>query len=168
MRHRKNGKHLGRTASHRKALRRNLACALFTHGSIRTTKQKAREVRQFAERLITLGKKGGLAGFRRALAMLDDKRIVKKLFGEIAPRYTERPGGYTRMLKLSSVANRLGDQAAVVILELVEEEMPERKVKAAPAPKAEAETEPTDSAEEEKPDAEEEESEDEDEESDEK
>ena len=124
MRHRKRGKRLGRNASHRKALRRNMACSLLSRGRIRTTKEKAREVRQFAERLITLGKRAGLADFRRAMALLNDKRVVRLLFGEIAPRYAERPGGYTRILKLGADKNRLGDNAPQVILELVEEGAP--------------------------------------------
>jgi len=123
MRHRKRGKRLGRNASHRRALWRNMTCSLFLHGHIRTTREKAREVRQFAERLITLAKKGHLAALRRALKLLDDKRVVQKLFREIAPRYADRPGGYTRILRLGTDRNRLGDNASQVLLELVTEEM---------------------------------------------
>ena len=128
MRHRKRGRHLGRTSAHRVAMRRNLVSNLFLVERIRTTPAKAREVRSMAEKLITLARKGGLANFRRALATLDDKFIVRKLFREIGPRYTDRPGGYTRILRLSSSENRLGDNAAQVIMELV--------------PEATAETEP--------------------------
>jgi large subunit ribosomal protein L17 len=121
MRHRKRGRHLGRTSAHREAMRRNLVSNLFLVERIRTTPAKAKEVRGMAEKLITLARKGGLAEFRRALAMLDDKFIVRKLFREIGPRYTERQGGYTRILHLSRSQNRLGDNAPQVILELVPE-----------------------------------------------
>ena len=119
MRHRKRGRHLGRTSAHRQAMRRNLVSNLFLVERITTTPAKAKEVRSMAEKLITLGKKGGLAGFRRALAILDDKFIVRKLFREIAPRYADRPGGYTRILRLGRSENRLGDNAPQVIMELV-------------------------------------------------
>ena len=122
MRHRVRGRHLGRTSSHRQALRRNMACNLFLREMIRTTPAKAKEVRSFVEKLITLARKGGVPNFRRALALLDDKFVVRKLFKEIAPRYMERPGGYTRILRLDPSANRLGDNAEQVIFELVGEE----------------------------------------------
>ena len=122
MRHRKRGRHLGRTSSHRQALRRNLARNLLIHERIRTTREKAREVAPFVEKLITLARKPeSLAGFRRALALLDDKPVVRKLFAEIGPRYRERNGGYTRILALSSAERRLGDNASQVIFELVAE-----------------------------------------------
>ena len=121
MRHRRHGRHLGRTSSHRAALRRNLACSLFVHGRVTTTPEKAKEVRGFVEKLITLARVDTLANFRRALALLDDKFVVKKLFKEVAPNYRERPGGYTRILKLDASANRLGDNAPQVIFELVGE-----------------------------------------------
>jgi len=120
MRHRVAGRHLGRTSSHRRALRRALIVSLFRHESITTTPAKAKEVRAQAERLITRAKKGGLANYRRALAELQDKAIVKKLFNEIAPRYADRPGGYTRILRLSH--HRVNDGAEQVIFELVGEE----------------------------------------------
>ncbi len=119
MRHRKRGRRLGRTSAHRAALRRNMVNSLFHVERIRTTPAKAKEVRSTAERMITLARKGGLANFRRALAVLDDKFIVRKLFQEIGPRYQERPGGYTRILRLSASRNRLGDNAPQVILELL-------------------------------------------------
>ena len=119
MRHRRRGRHLKRTSSHRTALRRNMVSDLFLRGRIRTTPAKAKEIRSMAEKLITIGRKGGLANFRRALALLDDKFIVRKLFKEIGPRFKERPGGYTRILHLSASQNRLGDNAPQVILELL-------------------------------------------------
>lgn len=119
MRHRKRGRHLGRTSAHREAMRRNLVSNLFLVERIRTTPAKAKEIRSMAEKLVTLAKKGGLAHFRRALAILDDKFIVRKLFRKIAPRYTDRTGGYTRILHLPRSRNRLGDNAPQVIMELV-------------------------------------------------
>jgi len=119
MRHRKRGRHLGRTPAHRKALRRNLACSLIFHERIRTTPEKAKEVQPFVERLITLARRGSLAHFRRALALLDDKRMVRKLFRELGPRFSERAGGYTRILHLADEQRRLGDGARQVIFELI-------------------------------------------------
>ena len=123
MRHRKRGRHLGRTSAHRQAMRRNMVCNLFLVGRIKTTPAKAKEVRGMAEKLITLARKGGLPQFRRALATLDDKFIVRKLFREIAPKFADRPGGYTRILHLPSSAGRLGDNAPQVIMELLPEDM---------------------------------------------
>lgn len=102
-------------------MRRNLACNLFLHERIRTTPEKAKDTRSFVERLITLGRNDSVANFRRALALLDDKYVVRKLFREIGPRYVDRPGGYTRILKLDESQNRLGDNAKQVIFELVAE-----------------------------------------------
>ena len=119
MRHRRRGRHLKRTSAHRVALRRNMINNLFLLGRIRTTPPKAKEVRSMAEKMITLAVKGGLANFRRALAALDDKYVVRKLFTEIAPRFKDRPGGYTRILHLSASENRLGDNAPQVIMELL-------------------------------------------------
>lgn len=119
MRHRKRGRRLGRTSAHRAAMRRNMVSNLFLVGRIRTTPAKAREVRSMAEKLITLGRKGGLAEFRRALSILDDKFIVRRLFEKIAPLYSDRPGGYTRILHLPKSKNRLGDNAPQVLMELV-------------------------------------------------
>jgi len=125
MRHGVSGKHLGRSSAHRTALRRNLITELFRHERIQTTQAKAQAIRGQAEKLITLAKRGNAAGEavavnarRRAAAGLNDAEIVKKLFDDIAPRYSERNGGYTRMLKLGP---RLGDAAEMVLLELVEE-----------------------------------------------
>ncbi len=119
MRHRKRGRHLNRNAPHRKAMRRNLVANLFLVERVRTTPAKAKEIRTLAERLITLGRKGGLANFRRALALLNDPYIVRRVFKEIAPRYADRSGGYTRIMHLSTADRRLGDNAPQVIMELV-------------------------------------------------
>lgn len=138
MRHRKQGRKLGRTASHRKALRRNLALSLFIHERITTTTAKAKEARRLAERMITLAKDGSVYSRRRAFSFLQDRDVVDKLFDEIAPRYRNREGGYTRILHLDK--NRLGDNAPQVLFELVgEEEEAAAKPKAAPkAAKADA------------------------------
>jgi len=124
MRHRRRGRHLKRTSAHRVAMRRNLVSSLFLLGRVRTTPAKAKEVRSMAEKLITRAVKGGLANFRAALAALDDKYVVRKLFTEIAPRFKDRPGGYTRILHLSASENRLGDNAPQVIMELLPSAQP--------------------------------------------
>jgi len=108
---------LSRPANQRKALFRNMVTDLFTHEKIRTTEVKAKEVRILADKLITLAKKGDLHSRRQAAAVLNNKDVVRKLFQEIAGRYTERNGGYTRILKLEP---RRGDAAPMVLLELVE------------------------------------------------
>lgn len=125
MRHRVAGRRLGRSTGHRRALRRNLITELFRHERIRTTRAKAAAIRGASEKLITLAKRGNAAGEaqavharRLAAGRLNDGGIVKKLFDDIAPRYSERNGGYTRMLKLG---RRKGDGAEMVLLELVEE-----------------------------------------------
>jgi len=119
MRHRMRGRHLSRTSSHRRAMRRNLACNLFVRERIQTTPEKAKEVKAFVERLISLARTSSVANFRRALALLDDRFVVRKLFREIGPRYVDRPGGYTRILRLDITQNRLGDNARQVLFELV-------------------------------------------------
>lgn len=116
MRHRKKGRQLSRTRSHRKATLRNLATSLFRHERIETTTAKAKELRPFAERLITLARRGDLHARRLAAAKIQDREVLGKLFDEIAPRYLERPGGYTRVLKLG---NRKGDAAEMSLIELV-------------------------------------------------
>ena len=121
MRHMKRGRHLNRTPEHKKAMLRNMVCSLFEHGRIVTTPAKAKEARPFAEKMITLAKKGTLHHRRIALSRLDNKSIVASLFNEIAPRYADRPGGYTRILHLSRT--RIGDGAPQVIFELVESEI---------------------------------------------
>jgi large subunit ribosomal protein L17 len=116
VRHRKSGRKLGRDSAHRKALYANLTAELIEHGRIRTTLAKAKEVRPVAERMITLGKRGDLHAHRQAVAFLRQKPVVRVLFADIAPRYAERPGGYTRIVKLGP---RLGDAAEMAYLELV-------------------------------------------------
>jgi large subunit ribosomal protein L17 len=134
MRHRIAGGQLNRTSAHRVALRRNLAASLFEHETISTTLPKAKHVKSFAEKLITLAKKGDLASRRRAIAILGNRNIVEevdgkiekkgtiigKLFSEIGPRYLDRAGGYTRIIKLAKT--RLGDNSPLVLLQLVGQE----------------------------------------------
>ena len=107
---------LGRTSSQRKALLRSQVTSLLYHGKIRTTEAKAKELRKFAENLITLAKRGDLSARRQAIAQLADEDVVRKLFDEIASKYADRQGGYTRILKLGV---RRGDAAPMVIIELV-------------------------------------------------
>jgi len=158
MRHLKAGRKLGRNASHRLALMRNLALALFRHERIITTVEKAKEARRFAERLITLAKRGTLHARRLALARLgppanaevkpgdgddaDHRTILQKLFDEIGPRFADRAGGYTRVIK--RIQRRLGDGGKTAFLELLKEG--ETKVQArapAPAPVPQVEEEET-------------------------
>ncbi|MFH1616511.1 MAG: 50S ribosomal protein L17 [Planctomycetota bacterium] len=131
MRHRVAGRKLSRTSSHRLAMRRNLVSSLFEHETVSTTITKAKEVRPFAEKMITLAKKGTLAARRQAISMLGNRDIVGdkdgkevksgtiigKLFSELGPRYLDRKGGYTRIIKLPQ--RRLGDNGQVVLLQLV-------------------------------------------------
>lgn len=129
MRHRLKGRKFSRTTSHREAMRRNLTASLFRHERVVTTVEKAKDFRGFAERLVTLGKRGNLHAFRQALALLHDKPMVYKLFKEIAPRFKDRPGGYTRVLKLGGsrlmkgggrwAFNRVGDNGKRALWELV-------------------------------------------------
>ncbi len=107
---------LGRSSAHRKSMLRNLATELLEHGKIMTTQARAKETQSLAEKMITLGKKGDLHARRQAMAYITKEDVVKKLFDEIAPKYSERNGGYTRIMK---VAPRRGDAAEVVLLELV-------------------------------------------------
>jgi large subunit ribosomal protein L17 len=150
MRHQVAGKHLSRTSSHRKALRRNLAASLFEHGTISTTREKAKFVKPFAEKLITLGRDGSLHARRRAIALLQDRAIcrmedgesvkvgsvIQKLFGEIGPQFADRNGGYTRIINLP--LRRVGDNGRLVLLQLVGElkesktVQPTKKVETAP------------------------------------
>jgi len=129
MRHRKKVFKLGRTASHRRATLRNLAIALFENHQVKTTLAKAKAARSFVERLITYGKKNTVHARRLAFRHLQSRTLVKKLFDEIAPTYTDRPGGYTRIIKLGQ---RSGDGASMAILQLVgfEELILEKKQKA--------------------------------------
>jgi large subunit ribosomal protein L17 len=117
MRHRKKGRSLGRTAEHRKMMLRNMAISLFKHGRIETTVAKAKELRQYAEPLITKAKRGDLHSRRVVARKIHDPEVLARLFDEIGPRYSERAGGYTRVVKLG---HRAGDAADVAIIELVE------------------------------------------------
>ena len=116
MRHRIAGRKLGRPTAHRWALYRNLVADLIKYEKIVTTEAKAKEIRGLTEKVITLGKEGSLASRRRALAFVTDKKIVDKVFNEVAPRYAERIGGYTRMVKLG---RRVGDGARLAQIEMV-------------------------------------------------
>lgn len=144
MRHRVAGRRLSRTSQHRLAMRRNLVASLIQHETISTTIEKAKEVKAFAEKLITLARKGTLSARRRAITLLGDRDIIDhedgkavkkgtligKLFSEIGPRYLDRPGGYTRIIRLS--LRRLGDNGQVVLLQLVSpEETSKKETKAA-------------------------------------
>jgi len=131
MRHKVAGRRLSRTSEHRLAMRRNLVASLFQHETISTTMEKAKEVKSFAEKLITLAKKGTLAARRQAIQLLGNRDIIEdedgtpikkgtiigKLFSELGPRYLDRPGGYTRIIRLS--LRRLGDNGRLVLLQLV-------------------------------------------------
>jgi large subunit ribosomal protein L17 len=117
MRHHRAGKKLGRDSAHRRALYANLAASLIEHGRIKTTQAKAKAVKPFAEQMITLGKRGDLAARRQAIAELRSQDVVHQLFADVAPRFAERPGGYTRIVKLGP---RPGDAAEMVYLELVD------------------------------------------------
>jgi large subunit ribosomal protein L17 len=119
MRHARAGKKLGRDSAHRKALYANLACSLIEHGRIKTTVAKAKAVKPFAEQMITLGRRGDLHARRQAAAEMRREDVVKHLFDEVAPRFADRPGGYTRIVKLGT---RYGDAAEMAYLELVDYE----------------------------------------------
>lgn len=123
MRHRLSGRKLGRTTSHRHAMFSNMTASLLRHEQIITTLPKAKELRRFADRMITLGKRGGLHARRQAASFLQDDELVRKLFDTLADRYRERPGGYTRVLKAGF---RHGDNAPVAVIELVDRD-PEAK-----------------------------------------
>lgn len=116
MRHRKKGRQLGRQTKHRGALFRNLVTSLLDHERIETTEAKAKEIRGFTDRMITLGKEGTLPARRRALGFLRSKTVVSKLFDDVAARFKDRPGGYTRIIK---TRRRVGDAAEMVAIELV-------------------------------------------------
>ncbi len=127
MKHHRAGRKLGRDSSHRKALYANLAGALIEHGRIKTTVTKAKAVRPVAEQMITLGRRGDLHARRQAMAFLRSQEVVHKLFAEVAPRFKERPGGYSRIVRIGP---RLGDAAEMAYLELVDfsaEEQAEEK-----------------------------------------
>jgi large subunit ribosomal protein L17 len=132
MRHLKAGRRLSRTTEHRQAMMRNLVTALLEHERVETTRAKAKEARQWAERFITLAKRGDLHARRQTLSFIRSRQVVAKLFGELRERFQDRPGGYTRIIPLGF---RLGDGASLSILELVgrPEKLPKaKKKKAAP------------------------------------
>lgn len=120
MRHRKKGRGLGRTTEHRRAMLRNMATSLFLHGRVETTTEKAKELRRYAEPIITKAKRGDMHARRLVARDIQNPEAVHKLFAEIGPKYAERPGGYTRVLHLG---HRSGDAAEMSILELVEDEV---------------------------------------------
>lgn len=124
MRHNNKKKHFGRTTSHRRAMLSNLVTALFQNGRIRTTEAKAKEGRRIAERLVTFAKRGDLHARRQTLKVVRDQEVVKRLFEEIGPRFQDRNGGYTRIVKLDP---RQGDRAPMVIFELLDEAKPSAK-----------------------------------------
>lgn len=126
MRHNKAGRRLGRTTSHRTAMFRNMVTSFLQNERITTTDAKAKELRPIAEKMITLGKKGDLNAIRQAASFIRDKKVVTKLFSVIAPRYKEREGGYTRIIK---IGQRLGDAAPQSVIELVEEQLDKKEVK---------------------------------------
>ncbi len=138
MRHGMSGRKLNRTASHRKALFSNMAAALIKHEQIKTTLPKAKDLRPIVEKLITLGKKGGLANRRLAHAQLRDDVIVAKLFGPLAQRYTARSGGYARVLKAGF---RYGDAAPMAVIELVDRDPEAKGRDSGPRPEAEGDDE---------------------------
>lgn len=117
MRHRKSGRHLNRTSSHRQAMFKNMSCSLFEHELIKTTLPKAKELRRVAEPLITLAKEDSVANRRLAFARTRSKEAVGKLFNELGPRYASRPGGYIRIMKCGF---RPGDNAPMAYVELVD------------------------------------------------
>jgi large subunit ribosomal protein L17 len=125
MRHLKAGRRLSRTTEHRQAMLRNLVTSLLEHERVETTRAKAKEVRQWAEQIITLAKRGDLHARRQSLAVLRSKKVLAKLFGELRERFLERPGGYTRIIPFGI---RLGDGAPLSIIELVDR--PEKLPKA--------------------------------------
>ena len=127
MRHARTGKKLGRDSAHRKALYSNLAGALIEHGRIRTTVTKAKAVKPIAEQMITLGRRGDLHARRQATSFLRSRDVVHKLFAEVAPLFKDRPGGYTRIIKIGT---RPGDSAEMAYLELVDDEYVAKELEA--------------------------------------
>ena len=117
MRHQRAGKKLGRDSAHRKALYANLTASLIEHGRIRTTETKAKAVRPIAEKIVTLGREGTIHARRQVLAYIRSQEVTHKLFSEVAPRFKDRPGGYTRIVKLGP---RQGDSAPMAYLEFVD------------------------------------------------
>lgn len=138
MRHGISGRKLGVTSSHRIAMFRNMATSLLKHEQITTTLPKAKELRPYVERIITLGKRGGLHARRQALAQIRDEKVVQKLFSEIAERYKARPGGYCRVLKAGV---RYGDAATMAVIELVDRNVAAKGQDSGPKPEATEEEE---------------------------
>lgn len=138
MRHRMGGRKLNRTSAHRKAMFANMAAALLKHEQIKTTLPKAKELSPIVDRLITLGKRNTLHTRRRANAILQDDAMTAKLFGELAPRYAERNGGYTRVLKAGF---RYGDSAPMAVIELVDRDPDAKGQDSGPVPEEEEEFE---------------------------
>ena len=138
MRHRLRGRKLNRTTPHRKAMFANMAAALIKHEQISTTLPKAKDLRPIVERLITLGKRGGLHARRQALSVLKDAKLTDKLFTALAERYKERKGGYTRVLKAGF---RFGDAAPAAVIELVDRDPAAKGLDSGPKPEAKAEEE---------------------------
>jgi len=136
MRHRIAGRKLGRTSSHRKAMFDNMAHALLKHEQITTTLPKAKDLRRIVEKLITLGKRGGLHARRQAIASLQDAKLVEKVFSTLAERYKARAGGYTRVLKAGF---RHGDAAAMAVIELVDRDPEAKGLDSGPVETAEGE-----------------------------
>jgi len=132
MRHRLSGRKLNRTSEHRKAMFENLAAALIKHEQIRTTLPKAKDLRPIVEKLITLGKRGGLHARRQALAALQDGKLTDKLFSTLAERYSKRPGGYTRVLRAGF---RYGDAAPLAMIELVDRDPAAKGLDSGPSAK---------------------------------
>ncbi len=125
MRHRKAGRKLNRTSSHRWSMLRNLVTSLLEHEKIKTTDAKAKEVRRVAEKMITLGKRGDLHAMRQALVVIKKRDVVRKVFDVLAVRYQERPGGYLRVIK---AGRRIGDGAPISVVELIPEEATKKAV----------------------------------------
>ena len=142
MRHQRSGKKLGRDSAHRKALYANLAGALIEHGRIKTTAAKAKEVKPIAEQMITLGRRGGVHARRQALAYLRSQDVVHKLFSDLGPRFADRNGGYSRIVRIGP---RQGDAAEMVYLELVDF-MPEATFEPRVRARREEEQEPVSAA----------------------
>jgi len=136
MMHRVAGKSLQRNSAHRQALRRNFTVSLIMHERVVTTIQKAKALRPFVEKIIMLGRKEDLHRYRRAISLIQDKAAVHKLFKELGPRYANRPGGYTRIMRMPGY--RIGDAGTRAILELVDNKVLERKQREAEAAEAKA------------------------------
>ena len=138
MRHKMSGRKFSRTSSHRKAMFANMVAALLKHEQIKTTLPKAKDLRSFADKMITLGKEGSLHNRRQALAFIRDKDIVRKLFSTLSERYKDRNGGYTRVLKAGF---RYGDCAPMAVIELVDRDVNAKGLDSGPKPSDKAEAE---------------------------